>query len=174
MTEVGFFFKHRVELLGGKIIDMAPQLDRHAASLGLCQLAVAKAFGDGFWIRPQLPLHLDRKSGPEPDISVVPGGPRDYVGTGHPKSALLLIEISDTTLWYDRRRKGPRYARSGYQDYWIVNLVDRCVEIYRKPTADPSARLGWRYAEVAVLSAPATIAPLAAPQNPIAIADLLP
>jgi len=153
---------------------MAAQKDLHFAAVELARIAVSRSFGEKFWCRTQGPLHLDRWSGPEPDIAVVPGSARDYIGTGHPKTALLVIEISDTTLRYDRRKKGPRYARAGYQDYWIVNLIDKCVEIYRKPTADPSAPLGWRYADVAVLSPPATIAPLAVPQNPISIADLLP
>lgn len=152
---------------------MAPQRDLHAAAVSLTQRAVEKAFGEGFWVRPQLPVHLDRYSGPEPDVSVVPGGPRDFVGTGHPKTTLLLIEISESTLWYDRQRKGPRYARAKFPDYWIVNLVDRCVETYRNPVPDPSARLGWRYAEVNVLNAPAMIRPLAA-SGEIAVADLLP
>jgi Uma2 family endonuclease len=173
LAEANFFFKRRVELLGGRIIDMAPQGDLHSAAISLALDAVRSAFGQGFWIRPQLPLHLDRRSGPEPDLSVAVGGPRDYVGKGHPKSALLVIEISDTTLWYDRRRKGPRYARAGYADYWIVNLIDACVEVYRKPVQDPSARLGWRYSDVSILKPPANITPLAA-GNPILIADLLP
>jgi Uma2 family endonuclease len=174
LADVGFFFKRRVELLGGKIIDMAAQYDLHAAGVLLAEKAASKAFGAGYVVRPQLPLHLGRISGPEPDIAVVPGEIRDYVGTGHPKSALLVIEVSDSTLQYDRRRKGPRYARAGYQDYWIVNLVDKCVEVYRRPVADPSARLGWRYADVSVLTPPASIAPIAAPAGSIAIADLLP
>ena len=173
MADVGFFFKRRVELLGGKIIDMAVQYDLHAAGVLLAEKAVTKAFGAGYVIRPQLPLHLDRVSGPEPDIAVVPGEIRDYIGTGHPRSALLLIEVSDTTLRYDRQRKGPRYARAQYQDYWIVNLIDRCVEVYRKPVTDPSARLGWRYSDVSVLKPPATIKPIAATGD-ISIADLLP
>ncbi len=74
----------------------------------------------------------------------------------------------------DRRIKGPRYARAGYADYWIVNLVDRVVEIHRDPVADASVRLGWRYSQVTVLTPPAALAPLAAPNAPIAMADLLP
>ena len=175
LADVGFFFKARVELLGGKIIDMAAQYDLHAAGVLLAEKAVSKAFGEGYVVRPQLPLHLDRVSGPEPDIAVVPGEIRDYVGTGHPKSgALLVIEVSDSTLQYDRRKKRSLATPAGYQDYWIVNLVDKCVEIYRKPVADPSARLGWRYADVSVLTPPASIAPIAAPAGSIAIADLLP
>jgi Uma2 family endonuclease len=173
LADTGFFFKRRVELLGGRIIEMAAQKDLHSAAVGKAQRAAERAFGPGFWGRPQLPLHLGRWSGPEPDVAVVPGGPDDYVGTGHPKSALLVIEVSDTTLRYDRRNKGRRYARAGYADYWIVNLFDRCVEIHRRPVRDPSARLGWRYEEVTVLTPPASMTPLAA-ANPILIADLLP
>ena len=173
MADVGFFFKRRVELLGGKIIDMAAQYDLHTACVELAKRACEKTFGPAFWVRVQSPLHLDRASGPEADIAIVPGGPRDYIGTGHPKSALLVIEISDTTLRYDRQRKGPRYARAQYQDYWIVNVIDRCVEVYRKPVADPSARLGWRYSDVSILKPPAAIKPIAA-AGEILIADLLP
>ena len=173
MADVDSFLNRRVELLGGKIIDMAAQKDLHAVAVGKSQRAAERAFGPGFWGRPQLPLHLDRWSGPEPDVAVVPGAPDDYVGKGHPKSALLIIEVSDTTLSYDRKKKGPRYARAGYADYWIVNLIDQCVEVYRKPVQDPSARLGWRYADVSVLKPPASLTPLAA-ASPILIADLLP
>ncbi len=153
---------------------MSAQLDLHAACVTLVERALQKAFGEGFWIRPQLPVHLDRWSAPEPDASVAPGGPRDYIGTGHPKSPVLVVEISDSTLRQDRKLKGPRYARAGYADYWIVNLVERQVEIYRRPVADPSASVGWRYADVTVLKPPATIAPMAAPGASVAMADLLP
>ena len=173
LVEHGFTFRGRMEFVGGRIVRRAAQKALHVAGVELAKLALGVAFGPGFWVRTQAPLHLDRWSGPEPDAAV-PGGPRDYVGTGHPRSALLVVEVSDTTLRYDRRRKGPRYARAAYADYWIVNLVDRCVEVYRHPVADPSAPLGWRYADVAVLTAPAEVAPLAAPAAPVRIADLLP
>ena len=153
---------------------MAAQKDLHVISTDLVKAALGVAFGPGYWVRGQAPLHLDRWSGPEPDAAVVPGSPRDYVGKGHPMSALLVVEASDATLRADRRRKGPRYAKAGYADYWIVNLIDRCLEVYRNPVADPSAPLGWRYADVTVLTPPASIAPLAAPASPVAVADLLP
>jgi hypothetical protein len=173
LADVGLIFNHRVELLGGEIVEHAEQTVPHAVAVMLAMNAVSRSFGDAFWPRVLGPLHLDRWSCPEPDIAVVPGGPRDYIGTGHPKSALLVVEVSDTTLWFDRKRKGPRYARAQYQDYWIVNLIDRCVEVYRKPVADPSARLGWRYADVSILKPPASIKPMAA-SGEIQIADLLP
>ncbi len=174
LVDSGFDFGRPVELLGGEIIEMAAQRDLHVAGVELGRAALDRAFGPKLWVRQQAPLHLDRWSGPEPDLAVVPGGPRDYIGTGHPRSPLLLVEVSDTTLLFDRRRKGPRYARAGYADYWIVNLIDGCVEVYRNPMADPSAPLGWRYASVSVLVATDTLSPLAMPASVVAVADLLP
>jgi Uma2 family endonuclease len=171
---LGFFRHQRVELVAGRIIKMAPQRDVHAAAVGLAHLAISRALGEGFWVRMQLPLQIDRWSGPEPDISVVVGGPRDYVGNGHPKTALLVIEVSDTTLRFDRRRKAAVYAKAGIADYWIVNLIDRQVEVYRNPLADPGDRLGHKYGEQTNFSGSAAIHILAAPDATIPVADLMP
>jgi Uma2 family endonuclease len=174
LGDLGFFRHQRVELVAGRIVRMAPQRDVHAAAVGLAHSAVHRAFGNGFWVRMQLPLQIDRWSGPEPDVSVVPGGPRDYIGTGHPKTALLVIEVSDTTLRFDRQRKAAAYAKAGIADYWIVNLIDRQIEVYRTPVADQSARLGYRYADVATFTSPAKINVVAAPGAEVVVADLLP
>jgi Uma2 family endonuclease len=174
LGDLGFFRDQRVELIAGRIVRMAPQRDVHAAAVGLAHLAVVRAFGEGFWVRMQLPLQIDRWSGPEPDISVVVGGPRDYVGTGHPKTALLIIEVSDTTLRFDRQRKAAIYAKAGIADYWLVNLIDRQVEVYRNPMADKSARFGYRYAEQKVFTAPAYVSVMAVQHSQVAVADLLP
>src|SRR5262249_3117373 len=130
------------------------------------------AFGVGFWIRTQAVLNLGPESEPEPDLSVVPGGPRDY--PEHPKTALLVVEVSDTTLWLDRTRKRPLYASAGLADYWIVNLVDRQVEVHRNPIADSAAPLGFRYADVTIHGPGDFLSPLAAPSARVAVADLLP
>ncbi len=172
LADLGFHFRGRVELIGGRIIRMAAQKDLHVIAVELGKVALGTAFGPAYWVRDGAPLQLDRWSGPEPDLAVVPGSPREYIGKGHPTSPLLVVEVSDTTLRADRRRKLHRYARAGYPDYCIVNLVDRQLEVYRRPVADPSARLGWRYADVAVLTAPGSLAPLAAPHA--AVADPLP
>jgi len=108
----------------------------------------------------------------EPDISVVPGTPRDY--TEHPTGALLVVEVSETTLAYDRGRKGSLYAAAGIQDYWIVNLVDRQLEVYRDPVPDPNESSGFRYNTRTVFLSGQSASPLAAPAASIAVADLLP
>lgn len=176
LGQLGFFQNQRVELIAGKIIKMAPQLDVHAAAVGLAQRAIERVFPiAAFWVRPQLPMQIDRWSGPEPDISVVAGSPRDYIGTGHPRTALLILEVSDTTLRLDRGRKAALYAKAGVQDYWIVNLADRQVEVHRKPITDASAKFGYRYTDIQPLNGTATITPLASPTPmSVAISDLLP
>ena len=173
LADLGFFRRQRVELVGGRIVQMAPQRDVHSALIGLARDAAAGAFGTGVWVRAQLPLHLGKWSGPEPDISVVPGGPRDYIGTGHPKSALLIIEVSDTTLRFDRRVKAGLYAKYGIRDYWIVNLPARQIEVHRDPMVDPMHPFGHRYASVVSIGPGGSVRPLAA-ALPVRVDDLLP
>jgi Uma2 family endonuclease len=91
-----------------------------------------------------------------------------------PARPALAVEVSDSSLHLDRQQKGSLYARAGIEDYWIVNLVDRVLEIYRDPIPDPSALYGWRYRSVITLVPPAVAVPLAFASSRIAVADLLP
>jgi Uma2 family endonuclease len=117
-------------------------------------------------------LNLSRHSAPQPDIAVVAGTVGSYATP--PATALLVVEVSDATLWYDRNRKAAMYARAGIADYWIVNIRDRQLEIRRTPIPDPGTRQGHRYDHLSVLTPPDHATPLAAPQAQIAVADLLP
>src|SRR5437868_4680709 len=85
MGEMGLFQGQRVELIDGEIIQMAPQRDVHAACIALAARALERAFGPAYWVRHQLPVEVSKYSEPEPDISVVSGSPRDFIGTGHPR-----------------------------------------------------------------------------------------
>ena len=161
----------RVELLEGEIVTMTPQHGPHSASIGLAEAALRKAFGPAHWIRIQLPLIVDPDSEPEPDLAVVPGSPRDYV-TEPPRAALLVVEIADSTLERDRAYKAPIYARAGIPEYWIVNLVERRLEIYRDPIGSPGRPA--RYPVSRSAAPTETISPLSLPQISIPIADLLP
>jgi Uma2 family endonuclease len=116
---------------------------------------------------------LSEVSEPEPDLSVVVGDERTYLGTGHPTTALLVVEISLTSLEFDHRTKGSLYASAGIKDYWIVNLQGRCVEVYRSPVIDKTARFGHRYEEKSTFTGGQRIQPLALSAD-IAVADLLP
>jgi Uma2 family endonuclease len=104
-------------------------------------------------------------------VYVVVGQRDDY--RDHPTTAVLVVEVSDSTLDYDRGQKASLYARAGIADYWIVNLVDRRLEVRRTPIADTTQALGHGYASVTELVPPATISLLAAPHVSFAVADLL-
>lgn len=150
---------------------MTPQGSRHATAIRLAEDTLRSIFGAGFDIRVQLPLALDLDSEPEPDLAVVTGFPRDY-RDAHPQTAVLIVEVTDTTLSYDRERKARLYAKAGIPEYWIINLLEGHVEIYRHPAIVSSS--GAAYQSCSVASSSDTISPLAAPERSLTVADLLP
>jgi Uma2 family endonuclease len=173
MTEAGLFVGTRVELLEGEIFDMSAVYAPHATSVTLTSDLLREAFGKGWVIRVQQPLSLSERSEPEPDVAVVAGKPRDFK-QAHPGSAALVIEVADSSLKYDRESKASLYAKAGLADYWIVNVLDRQVEVHRRPGADNNAEFGYSYADKMTFRESETIAPLAKPKVKITVADLLP
>ena len=173
MAELGFFRNRRVELIDGEIIDIAAMKDLHAVGMGVAAATLQQAFPE-CWVRHQLPLSFTMDSEPEPDLVVVPGQPRNYMGKGHPSDAIVVVELSDTTLRFDRGRKASLYARAGIKDYWIVNLNGKCLEVMREPVEEAGAPLGWKYGSVVTLRGGESVSPLAKPEVRIAVSDLLP
>jgi Uma2 family endonuclease len=174
LIESGFFQPgDPIELVGGQLIVAEPQDSYHFSAIQAVEEAMRTAFGQGWQVRGQGPIALDDESEPEPDVAVVPGSFRDYVG-GHPSRPALVIEVSESSLALDREYKGSLYARAGLADYWIVNLVDRVLEVYRGPVPDPAAAFGWRYRSVVMLAPEASASPLAVSGARIRVADLLP
>jgi Uma2 family endonuclease len=172
LGELGFFQGQRVELIEGQLMVHSPQRSLHADVVDGVDDVLSRLFGSGYLVRCQLPLDLGQTTEPEPDVAVVAGTRRQF-RNAHPTSAVLLVEVSDTTLAYDRNWKGSLYARAGIADYWIVNLVDNQVEIYRDPVPDPGAQFGYRYNNRTDLRPPATVNPLALSQAVVTVADLL-
>jgi len=84
------------------------------------------------------------------------------------------VEVAISSLSLDRNHKGSLYARARVEDYWIVNLVDRVLEVYRQPLVDAAAPFGWRYASQQTLRPGSSIVPLAAPESAVLVDDLLP
>ena len=162
-----------VELLGGELIVAEPQSSPHYTAVYLAEDALRTAFGAGWLIRTQAPIALDDQSEPEPDIAVAQGTAREYAAA-HPARPVLVVEVAVTSLALDRDHKGSLYARAGLPDYWIVNLVDRVLEVYRRPMPDAAAALGWRYGASQTLGPESSVAPLAAPAARVSVADLLP
>lgn len=174
LIKIGFFREDEpIELLGGQLIVAEPKGTPHSTAIALTVEALRVAFGPGWLLRVQDPVALDDESEPEPDVVVVPGSPRDYLAE-HPVRPVVLVEVAESSLGFDRGHKGSLYARAGVADYWIVNLVDETLEIYRQPALDRSAEFGWRYLDVQVLRPGAFVSPLSRPDVTIAVADLLP
>ena len=174
LIEIGIFRAgDKVELLGGQLCVSEPQNSPHATAIWLAQEALRRALPPAWGVRVQLPIALDEESEPEPDLAVVPGGPRDYPD-GHPSRSGLLVEVADSSLAIDRDHKGSLYARGRVPEYWIVNLQDRVLEVHREPGPDTSALYGWAYRAMQTLNAEEHVTPLAAPSARIPVADLLP
>lgn len=123
-----------VELLEGLIVASPPQGPLHASVTMDLFVSLQRAVGERAAIRIQMPLVVGPRSVPEPDVALVPGTSGDY-RRRHPGQALLVVEISDSSLPQDRLTKSRIYARAGIPEYWIVNLRDRCVEVHSQPDA---------------------------------------
>ena len=124
----------RVELLEGVVVAMPPGNPPHDAAVSMTTRALHRAVGDRAAIRCQLSLVQGPYSVPEPDVVVVPGREDDYAGA-HPTTALLVVEVAASSLPQDRLTKARIYAAAGVPEYWIVNLRDDVVEVYRAPDA---------------------------------------
>jgi Uma2 family endonuclease len=172
MSDLGWFQDKRVELIEGEILQMPVPKPPHVIAMDLLADQLRFAFGPSYYVRTQSPLNLGLHAEPEPDICVVPGSARDYIE--HPTTALVVVEISETTLNFDRNRKASLYARSGIQDYWIVNLVDEQVEVYRSPMPDSTQEYGFGYGNQQTFTFGDVIAPLETPANAIRVDDILP
>jgi Uma2 family endonuclease len=160
-------------LIEGEIIEMSPVYSPHVTGVTLTAEVLRAAFGKGWVIREEKPLSLGLDSDPEPDLAVVSGKPRDYKDA-HPTTAALVIEVAESTLGYDRKQKASLYAKAGIPDYWIINLVHRQVEIYRRPLTDATAPYGFSYGGLSIFKEGDVVAPLAKPKAKIAVVDLLP
>lgn len=173
MAELGFFDNKRVELIGGEIVEMSPMKTAHATAISLVIEVLRNLFDKNFVVRGQLPLSFSKTDEPEPDVAVVEGNIRDFIES-HPAKSVLIIEISDTTRNYDQTRKASLYAKNKIQDYWIVNLKDRRLEIYRRPIKDKNAFYGFSYGEIQILTEKDSIAPLAKANAKIKVSELMP
>ena len=173
LVALGVFHGEPIELIGGQLVVAEPQYPYHASAISAADYALRAVLPPGWIVRVQAPVSLDDESEPEPDVAVVPGSVDDY-RSAHPSRPALIIEVSESSLGSDRERKGSVYARAGLRDYWILNLEEGVLEVYREPAADPSALFGWRYARRQVFNASARVSPLAAPDASIRVGDLLP
>ena len=190
--------EERLELLAGELTRREPVSPRAAAAICLMYEALTEILppslrfpplregnrahqpcpsritnNGGYDVRPQLPLALSEFDMPFPDLAVVSGSPRDYLAQ-HPTIALLVVEVSEASLKTDREVKGSLYASAGIPEYWIVNLREPVLEVYREPTADARTVYGAAYRWRQVYAASEPVSPLCAPDAMLAVEKLLP
>ncbi|HRH45325.1 MAG TPA: Uma2 family endonuclease [Pyrinomonadaceae bacterium] len=173
LAELGLFEGKRTEFLEGEIIEMPTMNSPHATGLTLTDDALRKIFSEGFVIRNQMPLDFEGDFETVPDLAIVKGNTRDFFDS-HPQTADLVIEVSDTTLSYDRNRKASLYAKFGINDYWVLNLKNQKLEVYRSPIEDENAYYGFSFSEKLTFKESDEVSPFAKPDAKIKVADLLP
>ena len=169
MLKVGIVYKREpVELLDGQLISMPPEGPLHVSAVTALNELLVQRFAGRAMVRAGNPVSLDNTSEPQPDLTLVHRHD-DWYKSAHPRSPeiFLVIEVSLSTLPYDRGRKLRAYARSGIAELWIVNLVHRQVEVYTEPH-----ELG--YAGKVILERDGVLAPRAFPDDLIAVASFLP
>lgn len=166
--------EERLELIEGEILTKELLMKTpHATAVSLAEIALRQAFPTGYVVCGQLPLALGERNELLPDIAVVVGSIRDYE-ENHPITAVLVVEIADTTLRFDRTTKVGLYARAGILEYWIVNLNERLLEVHREPEPRRGRPLGYYYADVVAYTETDSLAPLAAAETVLAVSEFLP
>lgn len=157
----------RIELIEGELIEMAPIGGPHMGIVNRLTRLLVLALGDSGEVSVQNPVRLSRHSEPQPDFAILKPRSGDAASTvPGVEDVLLLIEVADTTLAYDRGTKLALYAKSGIAETWIVNAQEKCIEMYRGPSAGGyaeriDARLGDR------------LSPQALPAISVAVAEIL-
>ena len=158
----------RVELILGQIFTMAAKGTRHTVATSRLLKNLFMLIGEQAIVRCQDPISLPNHSEPEPDIAIVRLRSDDYVDS-HPAPAdiILVIEVADSSIKFDRDTKAALYAAAGISEYWIVNLIDDRLEIYRQPE-------GSIYAKIEIITPPRSINLPQFPEIVISIGDFFP
>lgn len=157
----------QVELIEGEIVEMAPIGSRHAGHVDRLNQLFSRRVADRAIVRVQNPIWLSDYTEPQPDISLL--RPRsDFYTSAHPRpqDVLLVVEVADTSIDYDREVKAPLYARLGIGEFWLVDLVRESIEVYRRPSPEG-------YLEVRRTQRGEGLAPEAFPDLELSVDDVL-
>lgn len=137
MVEAGLLSEDdRVELIDGEIVEMTPIGTRHLACVVTLNHLLVEASGGRYFVSVQNPVVLNEDNEPQPDLSLLRNRPEPTGELPGPGDVLLVVEVSDPTLSYDRRVKLPRYGRNGIREAWILDLQSQRVEIYSEPFSE--------------------------------------
>ena len=168
---LGLFDGRRAILLRGVILEQGPMSPPHAIAVEKSDAALRVAFGSGWRFRVQLPLVLGQDTDPMPDLAVIRGVPGAVV---HPTTADLVVEVSDTTLDADVTEKADLYATAGIADYWVLDLDNRRLLVFRDPVPLPQGLGATAYRTHLTFGPADSVSPLAHPAATVRVAELLP
>jgi Uma2 family endonuclease len=172
LAELGLLPEKHVELIGGVIYEVSPQSTAHFYCFEKMRRILEAIFGELYWVRSQGPLVAGDFSEPEPDLCVVRG--QVELLPDHPTSGVLVVEISKTSLAFDRLTKACLYASMQILDYWVLDIENQQLWVHRQPIADGTSPFGHRYSQVEAVSADGSVSPLEKPEASITIAQMLP
>lgn len=137
MVESGILTENdRVELIRGEILEMSPIGTKHAACVNRLVNLLIQLLGKRIILASQNPVALNNNSEPQPDVALLKPS-EDFYETAHPQpqDIFLLIEVSNSTVIYDREEKIPLYAQTNIEEVWLVDINEQIVEVYQQPTA---------------------------------------
>jgi Uma2 family endonuclease len=160
-------------LIYGKILVMALPAPPHNLSLGLAEDWLKAVFSTGYHVRNQMALDIGTENDPGPDLAVVEGTRRDYADR-QATTALLVVEVADTSLFLDTTTKVELYATAGVPEYWVIDLANRQLLVFRDPEVLPAGLGATTYRTLLTYSPTDSVSPLAAPHASVKVADLLP
>jgi len=138
LIELGAFRDEKIELIEGMLVPMSPIGPPHNSAVQKLGMLLLPPLVGRAAVHIQGPFAALEFSEPEPDIAVVPSG--DY-NTAHPDRAYLIIEVAETSLSFDRGVKQRLYATCGVPEYWIVNIAERVIEVFREPAGGAYTRI---------------------------------
>lgn len=174
MGDAGVLEGRSVILVDGEILDMPNPNPPHDLAVGLADYLLKTHFRlPQYWVRIQSGFPTSTDTDPVPDLVVVPGSPRDYPHQ-HPRQAVLIVEVADSSLSYDRHEKADLYAAAGIEDYWVIDLVNRQLHVFREPVEDDQSERQFRFRNRMTLNPDQFISPLVNSQIRISVSDLLP
>ncbi|MBX9585325.1 MAG: Uma2 family endonuclease [Gemmataceae bacterium] len=173
LGRLGLFQDVKVMLIDGEIFTMGPAQPPHDYALTATYEYLRAVCPPGHYVRSQLGFDVGTRTAPEPDLAVVPGAFQDYRART-PTTAALVVEIAHTTLATDTTVKAEKYATAGVPEYWVLDVDGRRLFVYRKPEPLPEGLGATAYRSREEYGPDDAVAPLAAPDKPVKVADLLP
>lgn len=173
LYKTGLFCDMKTMLIHGEVYAMVMPNPPHSAILNLAYECLRAAFVPGYHIRNQQGFDIGSKNDPGPDLAVIAGTILDYLDR-NPTTAALIVEVSDSTVFFDSTTKAELYATAGVPEYWVMDVENRQLFVYRDPVELPAGLGATAYRTHLVFGTSDSVTPLAIPATSIRVSDLFP